>query len=327
MKLKQALQYLIIFAIGGIFMYFVFKGIEWKELSQKLKGANYYWIALGMFVGVISHWVRAWRATALYMPLGFTVTSLRSFYAVMVGYLVNYIIPRAGEVSRCAVLNKTDDLPVQKTLGTVITERIVDMAILVLILLLVFFMNAQLIVQYVNEQWQSRAGISPSGNKLLLAGMVLVAFVAGWFLLKKLAAHPIVMKIKQILTGFAEGLLSIRSVANPVLFIFQSMVIWLCYILMMYFCLFALNATSALTFYDTLVVFAIGTIGMIIPAPAAGAGTYHFAVMQSLMLFGVSESDGIAFATLVHGVQMIVLMAIGIVCCIPVFLLGKKKKA
>lgn len=327
MKLKQALQYLIIFAIGGIFMYFVFKGIEWKELSQKLKGANYYWIALGMLVGVISHWVRAWRATALYMPLGFTVTSLRSFYAVMVGYLVNYIIPRAGEVSRCAVLNKTDDLPVQKTLGTVITERIVDMAMLVLILLLVFFMNAQLIVQYVNEQWQSRAGISLSGNKLIIAGIVLVAFVAGWFLLKKLAVHPVVIKIKQILTGFAEGLLSIRSVANPVLFIFQSMVIWLCYILMMYFCLFALNATSALTFYDTLVVFAIGTIGMIIPAPAAGAGTYHFAVMQSLMLFGVSESDGIAFATLVHGVQMIVLIAIGIVCCIPVFLLGKKKNA
>lgn len=308
-------------------MYFVFKGIEWKELSQKLKGANYYWIALGMLVGVISHWVRAWRATALYMPLGFTVTSLRSFYAVMVGYLVNYIIPRAGEVSRCAVLNKTDDLPVQKTLGTVITERIVDMAMLVLILLLVFFMNAQLIVQYVNEQWQSRAGISLSGNKLIIAGIVLVAFVAGWFLLKKLAVHPVVIKIKQILTGFAEGLLSIRSVANPVLFIFQSMVIWLCYILMMYFCLFALNATSALTFYDTLVVFAIGTIGMIIPAPAAGAGTYHFAVMQSLMLFGVSESDGIAFATLVHGVQMIVLIAIGIVCCIPVFLLGKKKNA
>lgn len=327
MKLKQALQYLIIFAIGGIFMYFVFKGIEWKELSQKLKGANYYWIALGMLVGVISHWVRAWRATALYMPLGFTVTSLRSFYAVMVGYLVNYIIPRAGEVSRCAVLNKTDDLPVQKTLGTVITERIVDMAMLVLILLLVFFMNAQLIVQYVNEQWQRRAGISLSGNKLIIAGIVLVAFVAGWFLLKKLAVHPVVIKIKQILTGFAEGLLSIRSVANPVLFIFQSMVIWLCYILMMYFCLFALNATSALTFYDTLVVFAIGTIGMIIPAPAAGAGTYHFAVMQSLMLFGVSESDGIAFATLVHGVQMIVLIAIGIVCCIPVFLLGKKKNA
>lgn len=308
-------------------MYFVFKGIEWKELSQKLKGANYYWIALGMLVGVISHWVRAWRATALYMPLGFTVTSLRSFYAVMVGYLVNYIIPRAGEVSRCAVLNKTDDLPVQKTLGTVITERIVDMAMLVLILLLVFFMNAQLIVQYVNEQWQRRAGISLSGNKLIIAGIVLVAFVAGWFLLKKLAVHPVVIKIKQILTGFAEGLLSIRSVANPVLFIFQSMVIWLCYILMMYFCLFALNATSALTFYDTLVVFAIGTIGMIIPAPAAGAGTYHFAVMQSLMLFGVSESDGIAFATLVHGVQMIVLIAIGIVCCIPVFLLGKKKNA
>ncbi len=324
MKLKQALNYLIIFAIGGVFMYFVFKGIEWSELSQKLQGANYYWIALGMFVGVISHWVRAWRATALYKPLGFKVSSLHSFYAVMVGYLVNYIIPRAGEVSRCAVLNKTNDIPVQKSLGTVITERIVDMAILLCILLLVFAMNVQLILQYVNMQLQSRAGADSSVSKFVYIGIALLVIAAGWFLIKRMASHPLVQKIKQVLTGFAEGLLTIRSVANPVLFLFQSLVIWLCYILMMYFCLFALNATSFLSFYDTLVVFAIGTLGMIIPAPAAGAGTYHFAVMQSLLLFGVAESDGIAFATLVHGVQMIVLMAIGIVCCIPVFLLGKK---
>jgi uncharacterized membrane protein YbhN (UPF0104 family) len=326
-KGKQVIQYLLIFAIGGFFLYFVFKGIAWQELRSKLSGANYYWIALGMLTGVFSHWVRAWRATALYKPLGFSVSTLRSFYAVMVGYMMNYIIPRAGELSRCAVLNKTDDLPVQKSLGTVITERIVDMVILLLLLALVFFMNVDLIMNYISGQLQSRGGNTGSGYKLILLVVLGLMAVAGWLVFKKFSTHPILLKVKTILTGFVEGLLTIRAVANPMLFVFQSIVIWLCYVLMMYFCLFAMDATASLTFMNTLVVFAIGTIGMIIPAPAAGAGTYHFAVMQSLLFFGVAEGDGIAYATLVHGVQMIVLIAIGALCSIPVFLLNKKKNA
>ena len=96
---------------------------------------------------------------------------------------------------------------------------------------------------------------------------------------------------------------------------------------MMYFCLFSMEATKNLGFMDCVTVFAIGSIGMIIPAPGAGAGTYHFAVMQSLLLFGVAQADGIAYATIVHGIQMILLLAIGAVCSLLVLATHKKRTA
>jgi hypothetical protein len=91
----------------------------------------------------------------------------------------------------------------------------------------------------------------------------------------------------------------------------------------MYFCLFALEATASLSFVDCLTVFAIGTIGVVLPAPGAGAGTYHFFVMQSLLLFGVQKEDGIAYATLVHGTQMVFLIAFGLIASFIVFLQKK----
>jgi glycosyltransferase 2 family protein len=324
---KQVIQFLIIFTIGGFFLYFVFKGIQWSDLSQKLADANYAWIALGMAIGVFSHLIRAWRATMLYKPMGYEIGVLRSFYAVMVGYMMNYIIPRAGELSRCAALSKTDDIPVQKSLGTVVTERIVDMVFLLILLGLVFVMNIDLLLSFLQQHEQATTAQSGGINiKWVLALLSIGVAVMLFMLRKKITSHPIYKKISDVVAGFAEGLLSIKHVKQPILFIVLSAIIWLCYVLMMYFCLFAMSATANLTFMNTLVVFAIGTIGMIIPAPAAGAGTYHFAVMQSLLLFGVPEADGIAYATIVHGVQMIVLVLIGAFCSIPVFLINRKNK-
>jgi uncharacterized protein (TIRG00374 family) len=326
-NLKQVIQYLIVFIVGGFFLYFVFSGIAWSDLQQKLLAANYYWITLGMLVGVLSHYIRAWRATMLYHPMGYPIAVKNSFYAVMIGYMVNYIIPRAGEVSRCAVLNKTDGMPVQKTLGTVITERIVDLVILALLLVFVFLINFELLFNYIQSNLSNSNSTNAASNIkwfLLLMGILSIAFI--YFFKNKLTRFPIFHKILQFVKGLGEGLMSIKNVRNPFLFIALSLSIWLCYILMMYFCLFAMESTASLTWMNTLVVFAIGTIGVVIPAPAAGAGTYHFAVMQSLLLFGVSEGDGIAYATIVHGVQMVLLILIGAICSIPVFLFSNKNK-
>lgn len=323
MKKKQAIQLFIIFVVGGFFLYFVFKGIAWSDLKQKLAAANYSWIALGMGIGVLSHWIRAWRATLLYAPMGYAIPVKSSFYAVMTGYMMNYLIPRAGELSRCAALTKSHDLPVEKSLGTVVTERLVDMLMLLLILVGVFTLNFSLLLSYLetNAPQSSTSGIS---LKWLILGFAVIILALIYLLRKRIQAHPFYTKIASIVTGFMEGLLSIKQVKQPILFIILSILIWVCYILMMYFCLFAMPTTANLTFMNTVVVFAVGTVGMIIPAPAAGAGTYHFAVMQSLMLFGVPEADGIAYATIVHGVQMVVLVLIGAVCSIPLFLIMKK---
>lgn len=327
-KLKSAIQYGIIGLIGISFLYFVFKGTDWNDLLLKFQHTNYWWIAAGMSVSIFSHYIRAFRAKMLYEVMGYNVSAKNSFYAVMISYMMNYIIPRAGEVSRCAALHKTNDLPINKSLGTVVTERLFDMIILLLMLVAVFFLQFDLLSNFVSTALQPGAETSsgPSLKILLLLSGITICLIL-FVVRKKLATHPLFIKIMSLVKGFGEGLLSIRKVKSPALFLALSIAIWLCYVLMMYFCLFAMEATAHLSFTDCLTVFVIGSLGMIIPAPGAGAGTYHFAVMQALFLYGVAQADGIAYATIVHGVQMILLLVIGAVCSLLVLAQQQKKIA
>lgn len=326
-KLKSVIQFSVITLIGVFFLYFVFKGIDWNDLLDKFSHTNYWWIAVGMAVSVFSHFLRGYRATMLYDALEYNVPVKNSFYAVMIGYMMNYIIPRAGEVSRCAALTKTDDIPINKSLGTVVTERVFDMVILLGIIAIVFFMQFDLLSNFIQTTLSSKGEVEASGLNLkwILIGAIVLGGVVFLLVRKKLANNPLYIKIINLLKGFGEGLLSIKQVKKPITFVILSLSIWFCYLLMMYFCLFSMEATKNLNFMDCITVFAIGSIGMIIPAPGAGAGTYHFAIMQSLLLFGVPEADGIAYATIVHGVQMILLLLIGGLCSLPVLAMHKKK--
>ncbi|MFN4083451.1 MAG: lysylphosphatidylglycerol synthase transmembrane domain-containing protein [Bacteroidia bacterium] len=325
MNQKKAIQYLITFAIGGAFLYFVFKDTKWNEIYNKIQHANYFYIALGMFVSIISHYLRAVRAIYLYQPLGFTIQQKNSFYAVMVGYMMNYIIPRAGEVSRCAVLAKTNHMPIEKSLGTVVTERLVDLFLLALILMVIVFGRFELLYDYIKQNIGGKSGTQNINFvKPIIALVLLGIAIFLWMSRKKLKGHPFFNRLVNIVKGFIEGLLSIKKVKSPLAFIALSVGIWVCYILMMYICLFSMESTSQLNFMDCLVVFAMGTIGIIIPAPGAGAGTYHFAIMTALTWFGVSKDDGIAYATIVHGVQMILLIVLGAIA--SVLVLAQQKK-
>ncbi len=328
-KLKSFLQFSVITIIGGCFLYYVFKETDWNDLLEKFKQTNYWWIAAGMLVSIFSHFIRGYRATMLYEALNYKVPVKNSFYAVMIGYMMNYIIPRAGEVSRCAALTKTDDLPIDKSLGTVVTERIFDMVILLLIIAIVFLMQFDMLTDFLQKTFSSSQTTNSSAPnfKFIFIGIIAAVGLTLFLIRKKLIANPLFTKVMKLVKGFSEGLLSIRQVKNPILFVVLSVTIWICYIIMMYFCLFSMEATKNLGFMDCVTVFAIGSIGMIIPAPGAGAGTYHFAVMQSLLLFGVAQTDGIAYATIVHGVQMILLLLIGAICSLLVLSTQKKKLA
>lgn len=324
--LKKAIQYIAIAAIGAVFIYFVFNGTNFADIYHKMQGANYRYIAAGMLVSLVSHYLRALRAITLYRPLGFTIQTKNSLYAVLVGYMMNYIIPRAGEVSRCAVLAKTNHMPIEKSLGTVVTERLVDLFILLLVMLVIFFGRFDLIYGYISENLGATQNAEKSWFKPALAAIFLMVTGVLWFKRKSLAKSPLFNRLLGVVKGFTEGLLSIKKVQNPILFVVYSVAIWACYILMMYLCLFGMESTSQLTFMDCLVVFAMGTIGVVIPAPGAGAGTYHFAVMQALLWFGVPKEDGIAYATMVHGIQMILLLALGTLASVLVLVQTRSNK-
>ena len=184
-KLKSVIQYTIIGLIGVLFLYFVFKGTNWADLMLKFKQTNYWWIAAGMSVSVISHYIRAYRANMLYKALDYTVSGKNSFYAVMIGYMMNYIIPRAGEVSRCASLLKTNDIPVNKSLGTVVTERIFDVVILFILLLVVFFIQFELLRNFILNSI-TNGNQTPADNNLkyVLLGIIF-AIGAILFLMRK----------------------------------------------------------------------------------------------------------------------------------------------
>ena len=326
--MKKISQYGLILLVGGFFLYFVFRDTHWNELFEKMSGANFNWLAIGVFISLLSHWIRAYRATLLYEAMHYKINTTNSFYAVLIGYMMNYIIPRAGEVSRCAALSKTDSMPVEKSLGSVVTERIVDMALLLLILGSIFLLKFDLLSSFINDTLANNANASATQTlnwKYLVPICIGIGSVILFIFRKKLTNSKIYLKLLGLIQGFRDGLLSIRHVKNPLLFVLLSILIWLGYILMMYFCLFALESTASLGFIDCLVVFAIGTIGVVLPAPGAGAGTYHFFVMQSLLLFGVAKEDGIAYATLVHGLQMIVLLIIGAIASLLVMAQQKQK--
>jgi uncharacterized membrane protein YbhN (UPF0104 family) len=315
-------------AIGAGFLFFVFKDTNWNELFSKMASAKISWLLVGVLISIISHWIRAYRATQLYEALHFKISTTHSFYAVLVGYMMNYIIPRAGEISRCAALSKTDDVPVEKSLGTVVTERIVDMALLVIILGVIFLMQFDLISNFITETVSSADGSASNEGitwKSIVLGIFVLFGIVVFAMRKRLVQTKLFLRIFELIQGFGDGLLSIRHVRNPVQFVLLSIAIWVGYILMMYFCLFAMESTSHLSFADCLIVFAIGTIGVVLPAPGAGAGTYHFFVMQSLLLFGVAKEDGIAYATMVHGIQMIVLLILGAIASVLVVAQQKKK--
>jgi uncharacterized membrane protein YbhN (UPF0104 family) len=325
--LKKTLQYFIITAVGGIFLFLVFRNTNWAELFDKMSYANPYWLALGVFISLISHWIRAYRATLLYEAMHYKVSTKNSFYAVIIGYMMNYLIPRAGEVSRCAAISKTDNLPVEKSLGSVVTERIVDMVLLILILGIIFLLQFDLIVNFITKFTSGDKSENVSGFPylwvLLTIGVLSIGIV--WYFKDKLMKSPLFLRIFSLVQGFGDGLLSIRNIKNPFLFIVLSVLIWLGYIFMMYVCLFSLESTSNLSFSDCLTVFALGTVGVVLPAPGAGAGTYHFFVMQSLMLYGVGREDGIAYATMVHGIQMIVILILGAIASLIVMAKQKNK--
>lgn len=307
---KKIIQYTVIFGIGIAFLYFVFNGTDWKETGERLKEANYNWIILGLGVSVISHWLRAYRATMLYEAMNYRVSTANSLYAVFIGYFINYIIPRGGEISRCASLYKTDRVPVEKTLGTVIVERLLDIVITVLILVLVVVLQFDVIYRYIDTNLKLGSGTGGSLKYTLMGSLVIL--VTLFFLFrKKLVALPVYQKIIRLLEGFVQGFSSIREVRSPLVFIVLSILIWICYIFMMYLCLFSLEETAHLSFSQCLTVFAMGTIGVVIPAPGAGAGTYHYAIIQGLLLYNVSEEYGKVYAIIIHTSQMLMFIALG----------------
>ncbi|MCX6271014.1 MAG: lysylphosphatidylglycerol synthase transmembrane domain-containing protein [Bacteroidetes bacterium] len=326
------LQYLLFLSIGLGLLWLVFRKIDKDSIMEELKTINYFWIIMLFISGLISHLSRAVRWNLMIGSLNYKTSTIRTFYAVMVGYLANLAIPRLGEVTRCGILAKTDKIPVNSLIGTVIAERIFDMIVLLVITLLVILFQLNLVGGFVHKYLVMPFLTKFSGKfPVMVFFMILVIVIALLVLLFRkllpLIRHlAIYQKIATIISGFVSGMMTIQRMKHKGRFLFWTLMIWGNYFLMTYLCFFSMKATSHLTVIDGFTLLSLGSFGFVAPVPG-GIGAYHFIVKAILVeLYGLSPVAAASYATISHTAQTLLLLVAGAVSYLLVFLYLKKVK-
>jgi glycosyltransferase 2 family protein len=321
-KMKKVIQYLISLIIAGGLLWYVFKDINLSAMFAQLAKADLKWIIISGLIGLVAHIARALRWKILLQPLNYRPSTFNTTLAVLIGYFANFIFPRMGEVSRCGSLQKTDDVPFQKSFGTVVTERIFDVVCLLIILSLNLILEYDKLKDFIMTQF---------GDKLTIISIVLVVGIlggiAGIYLFKKyqerLSVNPILGKIIGFINGLLEGVLSIRQMANPWGFVFYSFLIWVMYYFSGYVLFFAIPETQNLGMLAGLTVLTVGSFAIATPTQG-GIGPYHYLVGNAMVIYGLAQEKGIMLATFIHGSQMISLLILGGISFLITLFIKKK---
>ncbi|MFT5724248.1 MAG: hypothetical protein ACI9JN_001366 [Bacteroidia bacterium] len=311
-KVLKLLKKAIYPMIAIVMIIWVYNTIHPEKVVKELKGANYLWVGLAALAGLFSHFIRAVRWKLLIEPLGYKARVKTGFYAVMVGYTVNYVTPRMGEVARCALMNKTDNIPIDKLVGTVFIERVFDVIVTLIITLIAVFLQYELISEFLENIF----AVSGSGlnYKIILLMSLAVIGVAGILVYRWIKKRdnnpPFLVKILGFIGGLLEGAKSIFKLKKPWLFLFYTLTIWLMYFLVSYIVFFALTGTSHLGLDAAVTTLIVATIAVIIPLPG-GIGSFHKLVPLGLVLYGIDIDLGTSYAFISHGSQMLMIFIVG----------------
>lgn len=271
------------------------------KLKKDFASLNYFWVFVSIFIFLISNVSRAIRWSMLMKPLGRNVRLINSFMAVMVGYMANSVVPRAGELVRCGFLSRYERLPVNKVLGTVAMSRSLDVVCLAIAMGLMLVLEGDVVWGFIEEK--AFAGQSEGGmlsNPWVLGFLGLMAAGGIFFLVfrKRLLKIPIIAKIWGIALGFWEGLKTIGQLERPFLFVFHTVTIWVMYYLMHYVVFFAFEPVAHLPPVVGLTVFVFGSLGIVIPAPG-GIGAFQYLVTNALIIYGIAGDDAFSFSNVI----------------------------
>lgn len=302
-----------LFVAIAIFWY-LYKDIKPESLTEALRQASVFWILLSIVISIWGYWLRAWRWKLLIEAEDAPpVNTVRVFWALMTGYLVNLLIPRAGEVARCGVLKRTDNLQMGKLLGTVILERTVDLLFLIGIIFLVFLTENSIFLDLLGDLVSLETlQHAVRGYLPLLLGIMLGIGILAYWGFSRYRERGFVKKARHFFQDFLKGLNSVGYLKNQWGFWSSSAMIWFIYFIMMYWVAQAMPTTDSLTASSVLMVMVMGSIGMIAPVQG-GIGTFHALVAYILLFYGLGEEEGKIFAAIIHGTQMLTVIVLGIV--------------
>lgn len=300
MSIKKILKVTIPLILGGFLVWYSLTIVSPNELASYFKNANYSWISLGLFFGILSHLSRAYRWKFLLEPLGYQPKFLNSVLAVLVAYLMNLFLPRAGEVTRAAVMSNYEDIPFEKGFGTIVAERLADLCMLMIIVFIALFVQFDFIWNLVTKDFKPAKIIG-----ILIIG-ILLFFVFVRFIKK--GKSKIAKKLNTFFFGLKDGVTSIFRMKNKWPFLFHTVFIWVMYVAMFWAIIPAIDGLEV-PFGGILIGFIAG--GFSIAATNGGVGLYPIAVASALSLFGIDTVTGNAFGWIMWTSQTAMVIVFG----------------
>ncbi|MFD1161624.1 lysylphosphatidylglycerol synthase transmembrane domain-containing protein [Hwangdonia seohaensis] len=314
-KTKNILKTALPLLLGVFLVWFALSKVSVEELLVYAKNADYTWIVLGMFLGLLSHLSRAYRWRFQLEPMGYNIKLGNSIMAVFVTYLINYTIPRAGEVARASLLTNYEGVPFEKGFGTIVAERIADMIVMLGIITLTLFLEFDFIYNFLIEKFDP--------IKIAIAFIGLIVLMLVFFRYIKRSNSKIALKIKAFVNGLIEGALSIFKMEKKWAFIFHTLFIWGMYVLMFYVTSFALEETSNIPLAAILIGFIAASFS--IAATNGGIGSYPLAIYAAFSIFGIAEEPSIAFGWIMWASQTLMIIVFGGLSLIYLPIYNRKK--
>ena len=299
------------FVLGLGILWWMYRGTNWSDFGHYvLHEMNWWWMLLSLAFGILPQMARAWRWKMALEPLGEHPRRTSCIDAIFMSYAASLVIPRVGEVTRCGTLKTADGVSFTKSLGTVVTERLVDSLLMLLFTGIAFLLQLPMFLRFLKETNTNIGDLLYrfTGTGYIVTFICLVAaLIAGFVAIRRFSFFK---KGRDMLRDMWEGVLSLRKVRNLPLYLFYSVLIWVGYFLHFYIAFFSFDFTAHLSIGAAFLIFCVGTFAVLVPTPN-GAGPWHFAVKTMLVLYGVAETQAIMFALPVHTIQTALVVLLG----------------
>ncbi len=312
---------MVFLVLGAALLWFSFRNIDLSQLWVDIKEAKYSWMLLSLACLAISLYFRALRWNVQIEALGYDTRASSTYGAVLIAYLANCIFPRLGEVVRCSVLKRKENIPFDKTLGSVVSERIIDLIVLFGLAFLVIVFQWKLLGSLITS-WMVPLFNTLKDNVLLGTVAILSVVAIVYFIIRVCKKNK---KLSSLWRGFVDGIKSVVTMKKKWRFILYTLGVWGFYVIMTWLPFYMLSETSHLGLVEAVTLLGIATIGVVAPVPG-GIGTYHFIAITLLSgFYGISEQVAGSFAAINHGSQMIFYLITGIIAYVVMFFIDKRK--
>lgn len=324
-RINKAIQIILPVLLGIAILVWTYYDFDFSRVSEVFFGGmNHWWMLFSLVFGVTAQLFRGWRWALTLEPLGERPRKTNCVYAVFICYAANLVVPRLGEVSRCGILTKYEGISFAKSLGTVVTERLIDTLCILLLTGTTILLQSSMFSRFFRETGTDVTFIRHLFTSTNFFITLLCLGALGILVLLLLRHLSIYSRLKRIVGDIWQGCLSLRYIRHKWLFALYTIGIWGSYFLHFYVAFFAFDFSAGLGMMSALVMFVVGSIAVIVPTPN-GAGPWHFVIITLMMMYGVTKGDAGAFALLVHGIQTFLLILLGIYGLAALPLANKKQ--